>query len=276
MRSLKAALALAVLLLSACATRAPERPAPVAGPAPAEEKDGPPTPEDIPDDMANLPDAVPIPEDLSPYGNPPSYTVFGKTYYVLNSAEGFSERGGASWYGRKFHGRRTSSGELYDMFKMTAAHKTLPLPSYLRVTNPTNGKSVIVRVNDRGPFHKGRVVDLSYAAAAKLDMLHGVGQVEVEAITPGATPSPTPYHPATVEQGAHYLQVAAFSNPGNAAAMRETLSQIGIGQIQVRDASVNGRELHRVLIGPLANEERIADTRSRLAKHGLAANPVVE
>lgn len=136
-------------------------------------------------DKRKIQDATPKVEPKSRGGNPESYSVFGKRYKVMKSAKGFKERGDASWYGTKFHGRLTSNGERYDMYKMTAAHKNLPLPTYVQVTNLDNGKKVVVRVNDRGPFHKGRVIDLSYAAATKLGILKkGTGRVEVEAIDP--------------------------------------------------------------------------------------------
>lgn len=136
-------------------------------------------------DKRKIQDATPRVEPKSRGGNPESYSVFGKRYKVMKSAKGFRERGDASWYGTKFHGRLTSNGERYDMYKMTAAHKNLPLPTYVQVTNLDNGKKVVVRVNDRGPFHKGRVIDLSYAAATKLGILEkGTGRVEVEAIDP--------------------------------------------------------------------------------------------
>lgn len=136
-------------------------------------------------DVSHVKNAIPKVEPLSRGGNRSEYEVLGKNYKVLASSAGFKERGGASWYGKKFHGYLTANGEKYDMFAMTAAHKSLPLPTYLKVTNLANQKHVIVRVNDRGPFHKGRIVDLSYAAASKLDMLdHGTAQVEIEAIDP--------------------------------------------------------------------------------------------
>ncbi|MFS8609023.1 MAG: septal ring lytic transglycosylase RlpA family protein, partial [Gammaproteobacteria bacterium] len=135
--------------------------------------------------------------ERSPHGNPPFYEVFGRRYYVLDSAEGYVERGIASWYGREFHRRRTSSGEMYDMHAMTAAHKTLPLPSYARVTRVATGKSIVVRVNDRGPFHDGRIIDLSYVAAYKLGILQqGSDEVIVERIMPDEirrwNPAPDP------------------------------------------------------------------------------------
>ena len=134
-----------------------------------------------------MPDAVPRYEPRSALGNPDSYEVYGEHYVVLNDFAGFKQRGIASWYGKKFHGKNTSSGEPYDMFLMTAAHKTLPIPCYVRVTNLSNQRSAIVRVNDRGPFHSDRIIDLSYVAALKLGVI-GVGSapVEIEALTPPA------------------------------------------------------------------------------------------
>src|SRR5690554_2975175 len=136
-----------------------------------------------PPDVSEIPDAVPRVEPLSRGGNRPVYEVWGKSYQVLPEARGYTQQGNASWYGEKFHGYATSNGEIYDMYKMTAAHRSLPLPSFVRVTSLDNGRSVIVRVNDRGPFHNDREIDLSYAAAARLDILDsGTGRVKVEAI----------------------------------------------------------------------------------------------
>ena len=132
-----------------------------------------------------MPDAIPRAEPRAIYGNPPSYEVFGKRYYVMASSVGYVERGVASWYGPGFHKELTSVREPYDMYGMTAAHKTLPLPAYVRVTNLQNGRSCVVRVNDRGPFVGNRIIDLSYTAAAKLDMLRdGTAMVEVRALQP--------------------------------------------------------------------------------------------
>ncbi len=140
-----------------------------------------------PPDVANIPDAVPHYEPRSPLGNPPFYEVDGHRYAVLSTAVGYDERGVASWYGPNFVGLRTATGESYDMFAMTAAHKTLPLPCYARVTNLSNGRSVVVRINDRGPFVADRIIDLSYTAAAKLGMIRtGTAFVEVQTITPAA------------------------------------------------------------------------------------------
>jgi rare lipoprotein A len=184
------ALVACAVLVSACSTPAPKPTSPSKRAQPSThdpnagrysmEHDAAPKPSEVPADVHRTPDPVPRAEPRSRGGNSPSYSVFGKTYRVLDDARGFRERGYASWYGKKFHGNKTANGEVYDMYQMTAAHKSLPLPSYARVTRLDNGKSVVVRVNDRGPFHAGRVIDLSYAAAARLDMLQqGSAKVEV-------------------------------------------------------------------------------------------------
>ncbi len=149
------------------------------------DRDGHPHPARVPVDLALIPDAVPTAEPRSRYGNPAQYEVFGRIYRTNASSEGYEEKGLASWYGTKFHGRRTASGEIYDMFKMTAAHRHLPLPSHVEVTNLDNSKRVIVRVNDRGPFVDDRIIDLSYAAAHRLDMVdQGVARVHVRHVKP--------------------------------------------------------------------------------------------
>jgi len=158
---------LAALLLAGCATR-PGRDGPEANP---------------PSGLVAVPDAEPRIEPIRNGGPNRPYEVLGRSYTPLTQDRPFSERGLASWYGRKFHGRRTANGEVYDMYAMTAAHPTLPLPSYARIRNPANGREVVVRINDRGPFHAGRIVDLSYTAALRLDLLRGVAPVELERIT---------------------------------------------------------------------------------------------
>jgi rare lipoprotein A len=171
--------------LTACFSTPPKPVEPAPAPAPAPIVAAPPA--------DTVPDAVPRIEPHSRYGNPPFYDVFGKRYYVLSSSVGYRERGVASWYGPGFHKVRTSTGEPYDMYGMTAAHKTLPLPAYVRVTNLQNGRSVVVRVNDRGPFVGNRIIDLSYTAAAKLDMLrNGTAMVEVRTLDPAAPQPPPP------------------------------------------------------------------------------------
>lgn len=158
-------------------------PAPAPG-APDFRRDRPPTnPRDI--DLDTISDAVPRQEPLAPFGNMAEYAVLGRVYHVLQDAEGYEDEGLASWYGEEFHGRRTSSGEPYDMYAMSAAHRTLPLPSYVEVTNLGNGQKVVVRVNDRGPFHGDRLIDVSYAAAHRLGMLgRGTARVRIRVLTP--------------------------------------------------------------------------------------------
>jgi rare lipoprotein A len=209
LRRIPAALLLVLVALVAGCGSAPKKPeASSQGKYYAD--DGPP--EKVPDDLDRVPEAVPHDEAFNKFANRP-YTVFGQTYTPVVNKEPFRQRGIASWYGRKFQGQKTASGEPYDMFKMTAAHKTLPIPSYARVTNVANGKSVVVRVNDRGPFHSDRIIDLSYAAAARIGIAaRGSGMVEVERVfeplsavatsTPppsiAAAPTPSPTAPAAL------------------------------------------------------------------------------
>ena len=182
----------------------------------------------IPDNVQETPDAVPREEPRSRYGNPNSYEVFGETFEVLPSAHGYHQHGVASWYGTQFHGLRTASGEQYDMFAMTAAHKTLPIPTYLKVTNLNNHLSVVVRVNDRGPFLGERLLDLSYAAAAKLDMLGnrlrtGGGSRRSSRCVP---------EPADTASGL-YLQVGSFADPVDAVLRRQAIVDLGIQRVRI-------------------------------------------
>jgi rare lipoprotein A len=195
-------------------------------------------------------DAVPRVEPRSRSGNPPFYEVFGKRYYILSSSVGYWERGVASWYGPGFHKVRTSTGEVYDMYAMTAAHKTLPLPAYVRVTNLQNGRSVVVRVNDRGPFVGNRIIDLSYTAAARLDMLrNGTAMVEVRTVDPSAAPAVLA---ASEAAGAGlFVQAGAFSDPANAQRLADKLRNGSYGKVFVRDDQIAGRRMYRVRIGPV-------------------------
>jgi len=191
-------------------------------------------------------DAVPRPEPRSPYGNVPVYEVFGEWYTVMHTSDGYKEQGVASWYGNKFHGRPTASRELYDMHAMTAAHKTLPIPTYVRVRNLGNNKSVIVRVNDRGPFVGNRIIDLSYSAALKLDMIRsGTSFVEVEAISFDA--------PSGDGQDARQLfaQVGAFGSRENAERQLKELRAGGISKVFVIKDTASNPNLYRVRIGPI-------------------------
>lgn len=222
-----------------------------------EERDGAPASFDV--DWDEIPDAVVKHEEISRYGNPDSYEVFGKTYFTLDSADGFTESGIASWYGTKFHGRRTSSGEPYDMYAMTAAHKSLPLPTYVEVINEDNGRRAVVKVNDRGPFHEGRIIDLSYAAATKLGVADvGTANVKIRALAPGGDAGSTAESvdaSSTVDDGKIYIQVAAFSMEEKAFAMLDRLRDANFSSSRIHVESREGKPLYRVRIGPLPSQD---------------------
>jgi rare lipoprotein A len=253
-------LSLAVaLVLAGCSTSRPIQP-------PQHPSLPPPSP--IPADIENIPEPVPRIEPKSARGNPPFYTVMGKRYFVLDSAEGYVERGVASWYGPGFHSASTSNGERYDMYAMTAAHKTLPLPTYVQVTNLSNGKHVIVRVNDRGPFKEGRIIDLSYSAAAKLDMIKaGTTFVEVRALTPTQKESPPPAPAATSDL---YVQAGAFASEANARRLLGELRAKGVANAFVREDQVDGRTLYRVRVGPIPSVSEFDRVVKRLRDLGIA------
>lgn len=226
--------------------------------------DGPP--DALPFDLAAIPDAQPRDEPLHRFANRP-YNVLGRDYLPHTARKPFRQRGVASWYGRKFHGEKTSSGEIYDMFAMTAAHPTLPIPSYVRVSRPDAGKAVVVRVNDRGPFLHGRIIDLSYAAAWKLGLVeNGSGAVLVESILPGSSPaaeepprSAAKEAPVVVlrdieETGGHYLQLGAFGSRENAEALKEKLART-LGALGERLTIRSGGHLHRLHLGPWTDIE---------------------
>jgi rare lipoprotein A len=221
-------------------------------------------------DVSGIPEPTPRQEPRAAYGNRSPYTVLGRTYRVLDSAEGYVERGVASWYGQKFHGRLTSSREPYDMCSFSAAHKTLPLPSYARVTNLDNGRNVVVRVNDRGPFHEGRIIDLSYAAAVRLGLDRtGTARVEVRALGPEGTPAAaaaTVAGAAPAPEGRRIVQVGAYRDKDNARRVVRQLEEAGIRDVDIDGVRVDGRKLWRVRIGPLAAAaaEDIARTVVRL------------
>ncbi len=243
-----------------------------------------------PANLEAIPDAVPRPEPLHRFANRP-YSVFGREYVPATSLRPYRERGIASWYGRRFHGEKTSSGEIYDMYAMTAAHPTLALPSYARVTNVATGKSVVVRVNDRGPFLHGRVIDLSFAAAERIGIAQkGSGEVEVEAILPGGTSTPAAGPPlppvatpptvataagtpvpveATVPapvagaEGGFVVQLGAFANFANAQNFVAHLAnQIGPIGVEANVRQVNG--LFRVFAGPYPTRDDAKRTADRL------------
>lgn len=237
-----------------------------------------------PPDVSQVPDAEPVPEPPAKYGNKSPYTVLGETYVLLPSARGYRETGKVSWYGKKFHGLRTSSGERYDMYKMSAAHRTLPLPSYVRVTNLANGKTVIVKVNDRGPFHSERIMDLSYAAAARLDMLRtGTAYVRLEAIDPaeyqasqrkGGSGAAAPAAPADTPPGParFYVQVGAFSEAANAAALQSRLMDLVYAPVGI--ANSGSPAVNRVQVGPFFTRDD-AEKVSQIIRENDLGMPIV-
>lgn len=264
-------------------------------------------------DISSIPDAVPKWEPVDPSRSRP-YTALGRKYYPLTDARNYRQRGVASWYGRQFHGRRTALGEKYDMYAMTAAHTTLPLPSYVQVRNLANNKTVVVRVNDRGPFLHNRLIDLSYAAAYKLDMLKtGTANVEVVAITPGSRPAPVtagveikpvaaaanepisgeplpaaettavtmpasispPAVATTSTRTEIYLQVGAFGAMENAENLRSRLEQADFKPVLIMPLQKTAQKLFRVRIGPLDTAADGEILARRLAKFGIAGSRIV-
>jgi len=265
-------LLLLVSLVTACSVRPP------AIPGFPGDQDSAPARKMDPDSIR---DAVPRSEPRSRRGNPDSYVVFGKRYSVMHSSRGYVERGIASWYGTKFHGRSTSSGEPYDMYAMTAAHKALPLPTYVEVTNLRNGRHTIVKVNDRGPFHGNRIIDLSYAAATKLGIIgHGTGLVGIRAIDPGyQQPEPRPIttgiETAQKADPDLFIQVGAFSSRQNALRLRERLEQSLSQVIRIQQATHLGNQVFRVQIGPLASVRSSDLLYEKLAHLGIADTHIV-
>jgi rare lipoprotein A len=207
-----------------------------------------------------IPDAVPRFEVIGRAGNRSPYEVLGKTYHLLPSPVGYVEEGEASWYGTKFHGRRTSNGEVFDMYAMTAAHKTLPIPCYAKITNLENGRTAVVRINDRGPFHSDRLIDLSFAAATKLGyMSQGTARVRIEVLDPKTLIE----LPAS---GGYYLQLGAFSEPGRAdALLTKAMNSIAVeGEVQ-RENNV-----YRVRLGPFATFAEADSILNRLVSVGFS------
>ena len=224
-------------------------------------------------------DATPRVEPRSAHGNQPFYDVNGRRYQVLASAEGYVERGVASWYGPDFHGHNTSSGEPYDMYAMTAAHRTLPLPCYARITNLSNGRSIVVRINDRGPFVANRIVDLSYSAALRLDVVRtGTALVELRTVGPVAdsgapvasAPAPAPpFAPAQPPQPVLYIQVGAYADAGNAQRVLARLQGAGIAGAFTLASDSGGRRLQRIRVGPIVTVEQFDALAARLATLGF-------
>jgi len=259
--TLKAIVALFALALVGCSSK-PTYDRETAGGRYKVRKDFAP---DNPPDVSNVADAIPVDIPYSRGGNRSTYEVWGKSYNVLPSHIGYRAEGIASWYGLKFHGHKTSNGEIYDIYKMSAAHKSLPIPSFAKVTNLDNGKSVVVRVNDRGPFHENRLIDLSYSAAARLEILkQGTGRVRVEAIdarnladateTVEKASQPVASHqqPKPDETGA-FLQVGSFGKESSALSVQRRLSAMDGVQAVIKRVRQGDAEFHRVLVGPLTD-----------------------
>jgi rare lipoprotein A len=227
-----------------------------------------------PFDISKIPDPTPRREPRSRYGNPSSYVVWGKRYYVMNESKNFVQKGVASWYGPKFHGRTTSSGETFNMYAMTAAHKTLPLPSYLQVKNLENGHTIVVRVNDRGPFHDDRIIDLSYTAAKKLDIVRdGTAYVEIRDVTPREREIPVTISPPS--RGNLYIQIGAFTNPANANKLRDTVLASGLSNVRIKVGMLAHRMLYRVQLGPMDTAGEVQRVISRLSELGVDSTQVV-
>ena len=252
-----------------------------------------------PVDVSNVPDAAPTDVTPSRYGNASPYTVLGKTYTLVPACKGYHDRGIASWYGTQFHGGKTSDGETYDMYAMTAANKAVPIPCYARVTNLKNGKAVIVKINDRGPFVENRLIDLSYAAASKLGMLGtGTALVDVTAVGPGdlgpapATVAPAPAvdvtalpSPATAAPAATplpstgapqiYLQVGAFAEQANADAALQKISAGGIDHVLIVPVTEGSRTLYKVRIGPVPDVDAVDALSAKLGPLGFPDAQIV-
>ena len=265
-----------------------------------------------PEELALIPDAVPRDAARSRYGNPDTYSVFGQTYTVMDSAEGFTQSGYASWYGRQFHGKPTSSGTPYDMYAMTAAHREIPLPSWAEVTNLENGRSIVVKINDRGPFvdTERRIIDLSYTAAVRLDMAdQGTAPVKLKVIkTPSATREvatiadstqseqpqrqPLSTNPmvriTTLEQmiatiaplarpeqqtPSSYLQAGAFSSRDNAEKIQRLIQQAG-APVEIREVNRDKEVLYRVRLGPIKDFNELRQIRAELAALGIDTIPI--
>jgi rare lipoprotein A len=266
-----------LLLLAACASKPPVNP-----------NDGRYSIEQdrAPDrvlDISTIPEIVPEPIVRTLAGNRSPYTVLGKSYTVMATEEGYSERGVASWYGEKFHGHRTSNGEIFDMYSASAAHKSLPIPSFLQVTNLDNNRSIIVRVNDRGPFHGDRIVDLSYAAAMKLGYANrGTARVQLDAIMPPASSVETRAYPvsSTRISGGNsiamatrqFIQVGAFSNRDTALRLTDQLQEITSLPVFVQEVTnTSSQKLHRVRIGPIVDRNEIQNITERVVAANLGS-----
>ncbi|MEX0618464.1 MAG: septal ring lytic transglycosylase RlpA family protein [Pseudohongiellaceae bacterium] len=227
-------------------------------------------------DVSSIPEVIPEPVERTLAGNRSPYTVLGKTYRVMATEEGYRENGVASWYGEKFHGHHTSNGEVFDMYKVSAAHKSLPIPSFLRVTNLENNRSLIVRVNDRGPFHGDRVIDLSYGAALKLGYAdRGTARVMLEAVVVRESPvivENTPVLPPATDEERQYLQIGAYADIKSAERITRVLREMTERPVFIKSVMVEtNRELHRVRVGPLSDSAEIRQISERVVAANLGS-----
>jgi len=227
--------------------------------------------------LNHVKNATPKAESHSRYGNK-NYKVLGKHYKVYRDINHFTQEGYASWYGAKFHGHKTSNGEIYDMYKMTAAHTSLPIPSYVKVTNKNNGRSVIVRINDRGPFHSGRIIDLSYVAAYKLDMLKtGTAPVKIELINPKTTPAnlnQSNTKPA-IKTGKYYVQVITLSHAKKAAQKAQYFRHNYNTQVRIKHSERS--KFYRIQLGPFQTKTMAQKIQSQIRrKEGSKAFVLIE
>lgn len=279
---------LAIVLLAACSSQPQYKRPPQQQQVDEPVKDSGPA---VPVDMLATPEPTPVREPIGKAGNRSPYIVNGVTYRVRTGVKGYREKGQASWYGTKFHGKRTANGEVYNMYAMSAAHKTLPLPSYARVTNLDNGHSVIVRVNDRGPFVPGRIIDLSYTAAQKLGYTDkGVARVEVVALDPQTLPpagqtlameKDVSAREALAQDASFklpdntYLQVGAYSDATQAKRVRaEVAAQINY-PVSVSSVEREGKKLYRVRIGPISQQRALVTLRESVEQNSLGQPQVV-
>ncbi len=228
------------------------------------EGDGAPIGNLAPEDVA---DAVPRPDPILRAGNTSPYSIDSVEYHVMATAEGYEETGIASWYGTKFHGNKTANGEIYDLYLASAAHRSLPIPSYVRVTNLDNGREVVVRVNDRGPFHAERLIDLSYGAAVKLGFVEdGTAEVRVEAIAMAGVDD----RRGNAEGEYRYLQLGAFADATAAASLRDAVAALVAVPVTISPVDVGGARLNRVRVGPVADGNELRQLRELLMTRGYS------
>lgn len=240
-------------------------------------------------DESQIREVIPVPLNRTMAGNRSPYTVNGRSYRVMQREEGFQQTGLASWYGEKFHGHQTSNGEIFDMYQVSAAHTGLPIPSFLRVTNLDNQRSIVVRVNDRGPFHNDRIIDLSYAAAYKLGFANqGTALVHLEAIVPSqnvmlasntaTNPPSTALDASSTAAGERYLQAGAFSDMRAAQRLSDRLRDLTSRPVFIRSiqAANTHQQLHRVRVGPISDLREIERISELMQSANLGQPYVVE